>query len=55
MNEDPDAEENVPGALVVRIRENLDFANTAQLKGVFVEISARDTLMAYWCRTSTPP
>ena len=54
MNEDPDVEENV-GALVVRIRENLDFANTAQLKGVFGGISARDTLMAYWCRTSTPP
>ena len=54
MNEDPDVEENV-GALVVRIRENLDFANTAQLKGVFGEISARDTLTAYWYRTSTPP
>ncbi len=33
MNEDPEAQEAVPGALVVRIRENLDFANTAQLKG----------------------
>jgi len=32
VNEDPEAEEDVPGALVVRIRENLDFANTAQLK-----------------------
>jgi len=54
VNEDPDVEENV-GALVVRIRENLDFANTAQLKGVLGEISARDMLMAYWCRTSAPP
>jgi len=54
VNEDPDVEENV-GALVVRIRENLDFANTAQLKGVFGEISARDTLITYWCRTPTPP
>lgn len=34
VNEDPEAQEAVPGALVVRIRENLDFANTAQLKGV---------------------
>jgi MFS superfamily sulfate permease-like transporter len=34
VNEDPEAEEDVPGALVIRIRENLDFANTAQLKGV---------------------
>ncbi|KAJ7935301.1 sulfate anion transporter [Mycena leptocephala] len=32
INENPEAEENVPGALIVRIRENLDFANTAQLK-----------------------
>ncbi|KAF7362409.1 Sulfate anion transporter [Mycena venus] len=28
----PEAEEDVSGALIVRIRENLDFANTAQLK-----------------------
>lgn len=33
VNEDPEAEEDVPGVLVIRIRENLDFANTAQLKG----------------------
>ncbi|KAJ7154873.1 sulfate anion transporter, partial [Mycena crocata] len=32
INENPEAEEAVPGALIVRIRENLDFANTAQLK-----------------------
>ncbi|KAG5646214.1 hypothetical protein DXG03_004040 [Asterophora parasitica] len=32
INENPEAEENVAGALIVRIRENLDFANTAQLK-----------------------
>ncbi|KAJ6491661.1 sulfate anion transporter [Mycena vitilis] len=32
INENPEAEEDVPGALIVRIRENLDFANTAQLK-----------------------
>ncbi|KAF7782781.1 hypothetical protein Agabi119p4_2157 [Agaricus bisporus var. burnettii] len=32
VNEDPEAEEDVPGVLVIRIRENLDFANTAQLK-----------------------
>jgi hypothetical protein len=25
----------VPGVLIVRVRENLDFANTAQLKGTF--------------------
>jgi MFS superfamily sulfate permease-like transporter len=34
INENPDAAEDVPGVLIVRIRENLDFANTAQLKGV---------------------
>jgi len=28
----PEANENVAGVLIVRIRENLDFANTAQLK-----------------------
>ncbi|KAJ7578335.1 sulfate anion transporter [Mycena floridula] len=32
INEDEGAEEDVPGALIVRIRDNLDFANTAQLK-----------------------
>ncbi|KAJ7634760.1 sulfate anion transporter [Roridomyces roridus] len=33
INENPEAEEEaVPGALIIRIRENLDFANTAQLK-----------------------
>ncbi|KAF7304704.1 Sulfate anion transporter [Mycena kentingensis (nom. inval.)] len=32
INANPEAEEDVPGALIVRIRENLDFANTAQLK-----------------------
>ncbi|GLB37828.1 putative STAS domain containing protein [Lyophyllum shimeji] len=32
VNEIPEAEENVEGALIIRIRENLDFANTAQLK-----------------------
>ncbi|TFK45036.1 sulfate anion transporter [Crucibulum laeve] len=32
INENPEAEESVSGALIVRIRENLDFANTAQLK-----------------------
>ncbi|GBE80856.1 Putative sulfate transporter [Sparassis crispa] len=32
IDENPDAEEDVAGALIVRIRENLDFANTAQLK-----------------------
>ncbi|KAF5354753.1 hypothetical protein D9756_005572 [Leucocoprinus leucothites] len=32
VNEDPELEDDIPGALVVRIRENLDFANTAQLK-----------------------
>lgn len=32
VNEDPDVQESVSGVLVVRIRENLDFANTAQLK-----------------------
>ncbi|KAF9484145.1 sulfate anion transporter [Pholiota conissans] len=32
LKENPEAEENVPGVLIVRIRENLDFANTAQLK-----------------------
>ncbi|KAJ7075291.1 sulfate anion transporter [Mycena belliarum] len=30
VNENPDAEEHVSGALIVRIRENLDFANTAK-------------------------
>jgi hypothetical protein len=28
-------EEDVPGVLIVRIRDNLDFANTAQLKGTY--------------------
>ncbi|CAA7260456.1 unnamed protein product [Cyclocybe aegerita] len=32
LKENPEAEESVSGALIVRIRENLDFANTAQLK-----------------------
>lgn len=32
LKENPEAEENVSGVLIVRIRENLDFANTAQLK-----------------------
>ncbi|KAF8161461.1 sulfate anion transporter [Crassisporium funariophilum] len=32
LKENPEAEESVAGALIVRIRENLDFANTAQLK-----------------------
>jgi MFS superfamily sulfate permease-like transporter len=32
LDEDPEAMEDVPGALIVRLRENLDFANTAQLK-----------------------
>ncbi|KAK0212335.1 sulfate anion transporter [Desarmillaria ectypa] len=32
ISENPDAKEDVPGVLIVRIRENLDFANTAQLK-----------------------
>ncbi|KAJ3980743.1 sulfate anion transporter [Lentinula detonsa] len=32
INENPEAEEDVSGALIVRIRESLDFANTAQLK-----------------------
>ncbi|KDQ56404.1 hypothetical protein JAAARDRAFT_36572 [Jaapia argillacea MUCL 33604] len=32
INENPEAQEDVPGVLIVRIRENLDFANTAQLK-----------------------
>jgi len=30
--ENPEAEESVPGVLIVRIRESLDFANTSQLK-----------------------
>ncbi|CAK5275870.1 unnamed protein product [Mycena citricolor] len=32
ISDNPEAEEDVPGVLIVRIRENLDFANTAQLK-----------------------
>ncbi|KIK61134.1 hypothetical protein GYMLUDRAFT_199896 [Collybiopsis luxurians FD-317 M1] len=32
INEIPEAEEDVSGALIIRIREDLDFANTAQLK-----------------------
>ncbi|KAJ2918011.1 hypothetical protein MD484_g2366, partial [Candolleomyces efflorescens] len=32
LKENPEAEEPVSGVLIVRIRENLDFANTAQLK-----------------------
>ena len=55
VNEDPDVEESVSGVLVVRIRENLDFANTAQLKGVFGGTDTGDTLMTYWCRALTPP
>jgi len=32
INEDPEAEEEISAALIVRIRDSLDFANTAQLK-----------------------
>ncbi|EIW54017.1 sulfate anion transporter [Trametes versicolor FP-101664 SS1] len=32
IDENPEAEEDASGVLIVRIRENLDFANTAQLK-----------------------
>jgi len=32
INENREAQEDVPGVLIIRIRENLDFANTAQLK-----------------------
>ncbi|ESK97250.1 endoplasmic reticulum protein [Moniliophthora roreri MCA 2997] len=32
INENPEAEEDVQGAVIVRLKENLDFANTAQLK-----------------------
>ncbi|KAI0753444.1 sulfate anion transporter [Daedaleopsis nitida] len=32
VDENPEAEEDATGVLIVRIRENLDFANTAQLK-----------------------
>ncbi|CUA67011.1 Putative sulfate transporter YPR003C [Saccharomyces cerevisiae S288c] [Rhizoctonia solani] len=32
IDEDPDAIEDVPGLLIVRVRESLDFANTGQLK-----------------------
>ncbi|KIL62009.1 hypothetical protein M378DRAFT_81836, partial [Amanita muscaria Koide BX008] len=32
ITENPEAEESVAGVLIIRIRENLDFANTAQLK-----------------------
>ncbi|KAF9075580.1 sulfate anion transporter [Rhodocollybia butyracea] len=32
INENPEAEEDVSGALIIRIRESLDFANAAQLK-----------------------
>ncbi|KAL0955588.1 hypothetical protein HGRIS_001824 [Hohenbuehelia grisea] len=32
INENPEAEEPVSGALIVRIQESLDFANTSQLK-----------------------
>jgi MFS superfamily sulfate permease-like transporter len=32
LKENPEAEESVAGTLIVRIQENLDFANTAQLK-----------------------
>jgi len=36
INEVPEVEEDVSGALIVRIKENLDFANTAQLKGLYL-------------------
>ncbi|KAH9915418.1 sulfate anion transporter [Fomitopsis serialis] len=32
VDENPEAQEDAAGVLIVRIRENLDFANTAQLK-----------------------
>ncbi|KAI0919262.1 hypothetical protein AcW1_003816 [Taiwanofungus camphoratus] len=32
IDENPEAQEDAAGVLIVRIRENLDFANTAQLK-----------------------
>ena len=34
INENPEAEEDVPGVMIIRLREDLYFANTAQLKGV---------------------
>ncbi|CED83653.1 Sulfate/bicarbonate/oxalate exchanger SAT-1 and related transporters (SLC26 family) [Phaffia rhodozyma] len=32
IDENPEAEEDIPGVLVIRIRESLNFANTGQLK-----------------------
>jgi len=32
IGDSPGAKEDTPGVLIVRIRENLDFANTAQIK-----------------------
>lgn len=32
IDDNPDAEEDFPGVLVIRIRESLNFANTGQLK-----------------------
>ncbi|KAJ3532661.1 hypothetical protein NM688_g7391 [Phlebia brevispora] len=32
INENPEAEEDVPGVMIIRLREDLYFANTAQLK-----------------------
>jgi len=32
IDESPGAKEDTPGVLIIRIRENLDFANTAQIK-----------------------
>lgn len=38
INENPEAEEDVPGVMIIRLREDLYFANTAQLKGAFSPI-----------------
>ena len=35
INENPEAEEDVPGVMIIRLREDLYFANTAQLKGEY--------------------
>ncbi|KAF7791397.1 hypothetical protein EIP86_002411 [Pleurotus ostreatoroseus] len=39
INEDPDAQEDVPGVMIIRLREDLYFANTAQLKVAWSDLA----------------
>lgn len=42
MDENPEAREDVPGVLIVRIRESLDFANAAQIRERLRRLEVRE-------------